>query len=79
MEDGISVWQEQIIVHTETGRRVLMCACLDLSSETQDDVGFVIVFDDITIQLQSQRDAAWVRSLVVWPMKSRTLTPKSFR
>ena len=59
MKDGISVWQEQIIVHTETGRRVLMCACSDLSSETQDEVGFVIVFDDITIQLQSQRDAAW--------------------
>ena len=36
-----------------------MCACSDLSSETQDEVGFVIVFDDITIQLQSQRDAAW--------------------
>ena len=59
MKDGISVWQEQIIVHAETGRRVLMCACSDLSSETQDEVGFVIVFDDITIQLQSQRDAAW--------------------
>ena len=59
MKDGISVWQEQIIVHTETGRRDLMCACSDLSSETQDEVGFVIVFDDITIQLQSQRDAAW--------------------
>ena len=59
MEDGISAWQEQIIVHTETGRRVLMCSYSDLSSETQDEVGFVIVFDDITIQLQSQRDAAW--------------------
>tara|TARA_B100001057_G_scaffold69831_1_gene63706 strand:- start:52071 stop:54302 length:2232 start_codon:yes stop_codon:yes gene_type:complete len=59
MEDGISGWQEQIIVHTETGRRVLMCSYSDLSSETQDEVGFVIVFDDITIQLQSQRDAAW--------------------
>ena len=59
MKDGISEWQEQIIVHTETGRRILMCACSDLSSETQDEVGFVIVFDDITIQLQSQRDAAW--------------------
>ena len=59
MKDGISVWQEQIIVHAETGRRILMCACSDLSSETQDEVGFVIVFDDITIQLQSQRDAAW--------------------
>jgi len=59
MGDGISAWQEQIIVHTETGRRVLMCSYSDLSSETQDEVGFVIVFDDITIQLQSQRDAAW--------------------
>jgi len=58
-DQGITRWHEQIVVHTDTGRRILACACTDLSSETIDDVGFVIVFDDITLQLQSQRDAAW--------------------
>jgi len=58
-DQGVTRWHEQIVVHTDTGRRVLACACTDLASETTDDVGFVIVFDDITLQLQSQRDAAW--------------------
>ncbi|MEC9415685.1 MAG: ATP-binding protein [Pseudomonadota bacterium] len=58
-DQGITRWHEQIVVHADTGRRILACACTDLSSETTDDVGFVIVFDDITLQLQSQRDAAW--------------------
>jgi len=58
-DQGITRWHEQIVVHTDTGRRILACACTDLASETTDNVGFVIVFDDITLQLQSQRDAAW--------------------
>jgi len=58
-DQGIIRWHEQIVVHTDTGRRILACACTDLASETTDNVGFVIVFDDITLQLQSQRDAAW--------------------
>ena len=58
-DQGIIRWHEQIVVHTDTGRRILACACTDLASEATDNVGFVIVFDDITLQLQSQRDAAW--------------------
>ena len=53
------VWHEQIIVHSDTGRRILTCACSDLSNDTMENEGLVVVFDDITIQIQSQRDAAW--------------------
>lgn len=59
LEKGVTIWQDQIVVHAVKGRRVLTCACTNLSSEAGEEVGFVVVFDDITLQLQSQRDAAW--------------------
>ena len=59
LDDGVMVWHEQIIVHSDTGRRILTCACSDLSTETMEKEGLVIVFEDITVQIQSQRDAAW--------------------
>ncbi|EQD54959.1 nitrogen regulation protein ntrY, partial [mine drainage metagenome] len=43
----------------KTGRAVtLMCACTPLPGES-GDMGYVIVFDDITALLEAQRDAAW--------------------
>ena len=59
LDDGVMVWHEQIIVHSDSGRRILTCACSDLSTETMEKEGLVIVFEDITVQIQSQRDAAW--------------------
>ena len=59
LDKGVTIWQDQIVVHAVKGRRVLTCACTNLSSEAGEEVGFVVVFDDITLQLQSQRDAAW--------------------
>ena len=59
LDEGVMVWHEQIVVHSDTGRRVLTCACSNLSTDTIENEGLVIVFDDITIQIQSQRDAAW--------------------
>ena len=59
LDEGNMVWHEQIIVHSDTGRRILTCACSDLSNDTMENEGLVVVFDDITIQIQSQRDAAW--------------------
>jgi nitrogen fixation/metabolism regulation signal transduction histidine kinase len=56
---GEHEWREQLILQTESTRRVLMCACTTLSGEGQTPAGFVIVFDDITALLQAQRDAAW--------------------
>jgi nitrogen fixation/metabolism regulation signal transduction histidine kinase len=55
---GREEWREQLDLDGATGRRTLMCACTPLPGEDAD-MGFVIVFDDITALLQAQRDAAW--------------------
>src|SRR5690606_28511722 len=66
LQAGESEWREQLVLHNEAARRVLMCACTTLPGEDAADgepdrsgAGFVIVFDDITTLLQAQRDAAW--------------------
>ena len=55
---GREEWREQLDLDSSAGRRTLMCACTPLPGEDAD-MGFVIVFDDITALLQAQRDAAW--------------------
>jgi nitrogen fixation/metabolism regulation signal transduction histidine kinase len=55
---GRQEWREQLDLDSAAGRRTLMCACTPLPGE-DSDMGFVIVFDDITMLLQAQRDAAW--------------------
>jgi nitrogen fixation/metabolism regulation signal transduction histidine kinase len=54
-------WREQFTFQAGTGRRNLMCACTPLSGEGEGEAhgGFVLVFDDITVMLQAQREAAW--------------------
>ena len=59
LERGDKDWREQIELHREASRRVLMCACAALPSEREGPGGFVVVFDDITALLRAQRDAAW--------------------
>jgi nitrogen fixation/metabolism regulation signal transduction histidine kinase len=55
---GREEWREQLDLEGAAGRHTLMCACTPLPGEDAD-MGFVIVFDDITALLQAQRDAAW--------------------
>ena len=55
---GREEWREQIDLDGSSGRRTLMCACTPLP-DADSDVGYIIVFDDITALLQAQRDAAW--------------------
>ena len=55
---GREEWREQLDLDSQSGRRTLMCACTPLPGE-DSDIGYVIVFDDITALLQAQRDAAW--------------------
>jgi|HubBroStandDraft_6_1064221.scaffolds.fasta_scaffold40861_2 nitrogen fixation/metabolism regulation signal transduction histidine kinase len=55
---GREEWREQLDLDSSAGRRTLMCACTSLPGEDRD-MGFVIVFDDITALLAAQRDAAW--------------------
>ncbi|MFC1750495.1 PAS domain-containing sensor histidine kinase [Pseudomonadota bacterium] len=52
-------WQEQAVLNGEGGRQVLMCRGVHLPSQTEQDTGYVVLFDDITALLQAQRDAAW--------------------
>jgi nitrogen fixation/metabolism regulation signal transduction histidine kinase len=59
LEHGDAEWREQIVLRSDLGRRVLMCACTELPGEDGSPSGYVIVFDDITTLLQAQRDAAW--------------------
>ncbi len=54
-----SEWREQMVLRTDAGRRVLMCACTALPAENLQSTGYVLVFEDITALLQAQRDAAW--------------------
>jgi nitrogen fixation/metabolism regulation signal transduction histidine kinase len=55
---GREEWREQLDLDSVSGRRTLMCACTPQPGADRD-LGYVIVFDDITTLLQAQRDAAW--------------------
>jgi nitrogen fixation/metabolism regulation signal transduction histidine kinase len=52
-------WREQLTFQAGAGRRVIMCACTPLPGEGDAPGGYVLVFDDITVMLQAQREAAW--------------------
>jgi two-component system, NtrC family, nitrogen regulation sensor histidine kinase NtrY len=55
---GREEWREQIDLDSSSGRRTLMAACTPLP-DADSDLGYIVVFDDITALLQAQRDAAW--------------------
>jgi nitrogen fixation/metabolism regulation signal transduction histidine kinase len=57
--DGAAEWREQFTFQAGAGRRILMCACTPLPGEGEAPGGYVLVFDDITVMLQAQREAAW--------------------
>ena len=59
LDAGQLDWREQLELPSDTGRRVLMCACTELPTDGGGASGVVLVFDDITTLLQAQRDAAW--------------------
>jgi len=59
LDAGQLDWREQIDLLSESGKRVLMCACTALPNDAGGSPGVVLVFDDITTLLQAQRDAAW--------------------
>jgi nitrogen fixation/metabolism regulation signal transduction histidine kinase len=56
---GREEWREQIDLDGASSRRTLMCACTPLPGSDASDLGYIIVFDDITALLQAQKDAAW--------------------
>jgi nitrogen fixation/metabolism regulation signal transduction histidine kinase len=52
-------WREQLELMSDSGKRVLVCACTALPNDLGGAPGVVLVFDDITTLVQAQRDAAW--------------------
>lgn len=54
LDNNDNQWNEEVTLFAKEGRQVIMCR-----GTTLPDGGFVIVFDDITQSLQSQRNAAW--------------------
>ncbi len=56
---GDEEWREQVIIQSGTRRRVLMCSCATLPGDEDSLRGRVLVFDDLTVLLQAQREAAW--------------------
>jgi nitrogen fixation/metabolism regulation signal transduction histidine kinase len=56
---GREEWREQLDLDGNSSRRTLMCACTPLPGADGGEVGYIVVFDDITALLQAQKDAAW--------------------
>jgi nitrogen fixation/metabolism regulation signal transduction histidine kinase len=56
---GDEEWREQFALQSQTGQRMLMCACTPLPGEKGMPGGFVLVFEDVTVMLRAQREAAW--------------------
>ena len=52
-------WREEVVLFGDNGRQVLLCRATVLRRKGDLQHDHVIVFDDITSQIKSQRDAAW--------------------
>jgi len=52
-------WNEEITLINPGGRQILMCRSTRLPEHTQNSGSTLIVFDDVTTQIQAQRNAAW--------------------
>lgn len=51
-------WQEEISLLSPNGRKTLLCRGTELALE-REQIGYVIVFDDVTALINAQRNAAW--------------------
>lgn len=52
-------WNEEVTLFSSHGKQVLLCRGTRLPGNNSGGSGYVFVFDDITVMLQAQRDAAW--------------------
>ncbi|MEN8129045.1 MAG: ATP-binding protein [Pseudomonadota bacterium] len=52
-------WQEQVVLFSGAGRKILMCRGAQLPTHGNLPGGHVVVFDDVTTLIKAQRDAAW--------------------
>ncbi|MDE2346083.1 MAG: two-component sensor histidine kinase, partial [Gammaproteobacteria bacterium] len=59
LDAGETEWREEMLLHGASGRRMLMVSCATLPGSGESPPGHVIVFDDLTVLIEAQRDAAW--------------------
>ncbi len=59
LEHGQKEWRDQITLKSDFGNREIVCACSALPREGEHGEGFILVFDDITVLMQAQKEAAW--------------------
>ena len=59
IDQGQSVWDQQVILFGASGRQALICRGTSIVPAREKALVHIIVFDDITALLQGQRDAAW--------------------
>ncbi len=59
IDQGISDWREQSTLIGSCGRQILISTGTSLTVTKEQAAVYVIVFDDVTALVQSQRDAAW--------------------
>ena len=52
-------WRGQVVLRTDSSRRILNCASSPLPGDAGTGGGVIVVFDDVTELLLAQRDAAW--------------------
>lgn len=52
-------WRAEIEMYRADGRQALICGRTRLDVNTSSDIGCVVVFDDVTMLVKAQRDAAW--------------------
>jgi nitrogen fixation/metabolism regulation signal transduction histidine kinase len=52
-------WREEMVLQSAGGRRIFMVSCATLPSTGEVPPGRVVVFDDLTLLIDAQRDAAW--------------------
>ncbi len=59
IQRGRVEWQKEIRLHSKSSPLVLLVRGSRLPAKTGEEGGHVVVFDDVTILNQAQRDAAW--------------------
>ncbi len=59
IDQSAQAWEKEIKLFGVGGRKILICRGIKLLSSRDKDEGQIIMFEDITSILSTQRDAAW--------------------
>lgn len=59
MDAGEQDWRKELVLNRPMGRQFLICGFTRLQVVKSSEIGYVVVFDDVTTLVKAQRDAAW--------------------